>query len=324
MVSTNTDSWATIMVMTDSQLKGNWAEQYISARLAEKGCLVRHVPQGHDIGIDLYCETIEENTPFLHFWCQIKASEKWKGEEKRISFLAKKGEREYWIKQPVPVFVFLVPDLRDELDRKFIPFYICRTDLSIDKTKIDSWKKIESTRDLSDFLRNSLPVLNFLWDLKEGKVSHIKTVKDEYTGFFPSFITQFFEDRLLYSLRSTLWRLSHDIMFPTEASLENFKKCIADDNERRIRSAEPYVKAYQIITEIQNYSSGHYETPCITGLFSELKGELERALSYYEQALSIIERDKRIDTSQGPWRNAKEEIQQHIERIQKKMSCKTP
>jgi hypothetical protein len=36
------------MVMTENQLKGNWAEQYISSRLAENGCLVRHVPQGHD------------------------------------------------------------------------------------------------------------------------------------------------------------------------------------------------------------------------------------------------------------------------------------
>lgn len=180
------------MVMTDNQLKGNWAEQYISARLAEKGCLVRHVSQGHDIGIDLYCETIEENTPFLHFWCQIKTSNKWKGEEKRISFSPKKGEKEYWIKQPVPVLVFLVPDLRDESNRTSIPFYICRTDLGRDRNKIDSWKKIESTSDLSDFLRRDLPYLYFLWELKEGKVSSLKTIKNEYTRFFPSFITQLF------------------------------------------------------------------------------------------------------------------------------------
>ena len=311
------------MVMTDNQLKGNWAEQYISARLAEKGCLVRHVPQGHDIGIDLYCETIEQSTPFLHFWCQIKTSKKWKGKKRGISFSTKKGEKEYWTKQPVPVFVFLVPDLRDKSNNSFIPFYICRTDLSIGGRKIDSWKKVESPGDLSDFLRNDLRILYFSWELKEGKVSHLETVKDEYTRFFPSLSTQFFESKLLDSLRSTLWLLSHDTMFPTEASLENFKKCIADDSERRIRRAEPYVKAYQIITEIQNYSSEHYEVPRIMGLFNELKGEYERALSYYEQSLSIIERDTIIDTSQGFWKNTKEEIQQHIERIQKRISCKT-
>ena len=129
------------MVMKDNQLKGNWAEQYISARLTERGCLVRHVPQGHDIGIDLYCETIEEDTPFLHFWCQIKTSNKWKGDKKRISFPIKKGEKQYWIKQPVPVFVFLVPDLRDEYTERFIPFYICRTDLSGEEKRLIRTKR---------------------------------------------------------------------------------------------------------------------------------------------------------------------------------------
>lgn len=312
------------MVMTDNQLKGNWAEQYISTRLAEKGCLVRHVPQGHDIGIDLYCETIEEHTPFLHFWCQIKTSNKWKGEEESISFSPEKGEKEYWIKQPVPVFVFLVPDLRDEFTRTFIPFYICRTDLGGDEKKIDSYNKIESPSDLSDFLREDLPYLYFLWELREGKVSSLKTVKSEYTRFFPSYSTQHFENNLLVSLRDTLWRLSHDIMFPSAVSLDKFRKCVLDrTEEERARRAEPYVKAYQIITEIQNYSSAHYEVPCIMGLFSELKAEYKKALDYYEQSRSIIERDKIIDTSEGCWKSTKEKIQEHIERTKKKTSSKT-
>jgi len=308
------------MVITDNQLKGNWAEQYISTRLAERGCLVRHVPQGHDIGIDLYCETIEEHTPFLHFWCQIKTSNKWKGEKERIPFSPEKREKEYWIKQPVPVFVFLVPDLRDESIRTFIPFYICRTDLREDKKKIYSYKKIKSSSDLSDFLRKDLPLLYFLWELKEGKVSSLKTVKNEYTRFFPSFITQHFENNLLISLRNTLWRLSHDIMFPNVESIEKFRSGVLDHTEEeRARRAEPYVKAYQIITEIQNYSSEHYEVPCIMGLFSELKTKNKRALSYYEQSLSIIERDKIIDTSEGYWKNTKNEIQEHIKRTKRKL-----
>ena len=151
----------------------------------------------------------------------------------------------------------------------------------------------------------------------------LKTVKNEYTKFFPSFSTQFFENKLLESLRSTLWRLSHDTMFPNKESLNNFKNCILDNIEGRIRRAEPYVKAYQIITEIHKYSSGHYEVPCIMGFFCELKREYERALSYYEQSLHIIESDPIIDTSKGFWKINKEEIQEHIERTKKKMVCIT-
>ena len=55
------------------------------------------------------------------------------------------------------------------------------------------------------------------------------------------------------------------------------------------------------------------------GLFSELKTENKRALSYYEQSLSIIERDKRIDTSEGDWKNTKNEIQEHIKRTKRKL-----
>ena len=308
------------MVMKDNQLKGNWAEQYISARLAERGCLVRHVPQGHDIGIDLYCETIEEHTPFLHFWCQIKTRSKWKGDKKRISFPIEKRKKQYWIKQPVPVFVFLVPDLRDEYTERFIPFYICRTDLRGEGKKIDSYKKIESSSDLSDFLRKDLPILTFYWELRKGKIGSLKTVKEEYTRFFPSFITQNYEPVLLFSLRDTLWRLSHDIMFPSPESYIKFKLCVLDQTkEERARRAEPYVKAYQIITEIQNWFSGHWECPCTMGLFSELKTENQKALSYYEQSLSIIERDKNLDTSEGYWKNTKNEIREHIKRTKRKL-----
>jgi len=53
------------MAITDNQLKGNWGEQYVASQLALEGCFIRHVTQGHDSGIDLYCEIIKDGTPFL-------------------------------------------------------------------------------------------------------------------------------------------------------------------------------------------------------------------------------------------------------------------
>jgi len=60
------------MSFGNNQLKGNWGEQYIASRLTSCDCLVRHVPQGHDSGIDLYCESIKNGNPFLHFFVQVK------------------------------------------------------------------------------------------------------------------------------------------------------------------------------------------------------------------------------------------------------------
>ena len=152
-------------------------------------------------------------------------------------------------------------------------------------------------------------------------MSYIKTVKNGYTRSFPSFIAQNFENKLRESLRYTLWRLSHDIMFPDQTSFNNFKQCIPDSSqERRAKKAEPYIEAYHIITKIQHYFSNHYEAPCTMGLSSELKEDYEKALDYYKQSLSIIEADKNIDTSQGTWKDIKKEIQEHIERTTKKTS----
>ena len=77
------------MTITDEQLKGNWAEQYIASELASQDCFIRRVTQGHDYGIDLYCETVKDNKPFLHFWCQIKTRKRLKGKRKQISFTEK-------------------------------------------------------------------------------------------------------------------------------------------------------------------------------------------------------------------------------------------
>ena len=56
------------MAITPNQLKGNWGEDYTASNLADNNVFVRCVTQGRDTGIDLYCETIKEGEPFLHFW----------------------------------------------------------------------------------------------------------------------------------------------------------------------------------------------------------------------------------------------------------------
>lgn len=58
--------------ISDKQLKGNFAENLVAEWLS-RACLVRPVAVGTDIGIDLYCESLVDNNPHLHFWVQVKA-----------------------------------------------------------------------------------------------------------------------------------------------------------------------------------------------------------------------------------------------------------
>lgn len=304
------------MTITDEQLKGNWAEQYIAGQLASHGCFIRQVTQGHDSGIDLYCETIKDNNPFLHFWCQIKTSKKWKGKYKQLQFTPKKKHREYWLKQPVPVFIFLVPDLRD---KEFVPYYICSAfDLRLrDKEKINSFIKIEKPDDLEEFLEQ-LPFQTYCWELKDGKMSPLKTPNPEYVIHFQSGIAREFEPILQTSIRWTLWRLISDILLYNTTPMELLNKSSLNDEEnRRLIRARPYVKTLE--TFVIEKNDQHYETYLTIGVYYELENEYEKSLKYYKKSLSIINRDPKLDLSEDPWKDLIEEIPQHIERVESKI-----
>jgi len=188
-------------------LTGNWGEQYISERLSSCECFVRHVPQGHDTGVDLYCETTsEDKRPFLHFWCQVKTSKKLKGKKPYITLnrQLKNMKVGYWLKQPIPVFIFRVPDLRNEDIPKegMIPFYIFSAiDFYDGKEKIQSLLKIQTPEDMKKFLNADLLIQTFRWDLMRGRVSHLPDSKPLYTIIFPNGQTLRFEKKLRQSLR---------------------------------------------------------------------------------------------------------------------------
>lgn len=302
------------MTITDEQLKGNWAEQYIAANLASKGCLIRHVTQGHDIGIDLYCETTTGDE-HLHFWCQIKTSKNWKGKRKHLSFKPPKRHKDYWLTQPVPVFIFLVPDLRDGQN---IPYYICNAINLLDGNKINSDCKIENHDDLAKFLNKYLVFQTYLWDIKDGKVSYLKNPKNEYTKQFPSAIAHEFEPELLRSLLYTLWRLSQDILFQgiNPKDLLN-KYTLNNDEKKRFETAKPYMKALEILVLDKN--DEQWQNYATMGVYYELEKDYNTSIECYEKSLSIINSDKNLNKNEDPWKNTIKDIEGHIERVKSKM-----
>lgn len=95
-----------------NRLKGNYAQAIVTEWLSS-ACLVRPVAEGTDIGIDLYCESIIDGTPYLHFWVQVKAispqSVKLIDNIQYASYRFKTQHLHYWKKQPIPVYALLVP-----------------------------------------------------------------------------------------------------------------------------------------------------------------------------------------------------------------------
>ena len=101
------------MVLVDrNRLKGNYAQTLASAWLS-RICLVRPVAEGTDIGVDLYCESVVDSVPYLHFWVQVKAipraSIRVKGGDRIARYSFDRKHLEYWDRQPIPVYALLVP-----------------------------------------------------------------------------------------------------------------------------------------------------------------------------------------------------------------------
>jgi hypothetical protein len=92
----------------ESLLKGNYGEHLVSLILSRM-CLVRPVVGQTDIGVDLYCESVIDTKPFLHFWGQVKSEKDFPDEVTEVSCPFRVSALEYWSRQPVPVLGFLVP-----------------------------------------------------------------------------------------------------------------------------------------------------------------------------------------------------------------------
>ncbi len=293
------------MPITDSQLKGNWAEQYIASQLSAQGCLIRHVPQGHDSGIDLYCEKVEDGEPYLHFWCQIKSSAKWKGKFRTVSFNPRKQHVEYWLKQPVPVFVFLVPDLREETN---IPFYICSAFHSSYKKSL---LKVTSNEELQHFFKSYLPFESFLWDLKNGKVSYLKATKDGYKKSIPKGIAIGFEKNLLLTILWTLHRLGDDYLFDEENQTELVhKKNLTEEEFSRIIHSTVYLKPLEeLVSRINDKHYHYYET---LGKYYELVKKYDKAIEFYKHSLNLLQKDPN-----EIWELEITRLKKHITRVEK-------
>jgi len=100
-----------VTAVDENRLKGNYGTALVSQRLGAE-CLVRPVAADTDVGVDLYCETVVEGLPFLHFWMQVKVGNQircLKGQQPAASCSFDRPHLKYWRRQPVPVFAALVP-----------------------------------------------------------------------------------------------------------------------------------------------------------------------------------------------------------------------
>lgn len=198
----------------ENRLKGNYAENQVSAWLSSH-CLIRPVAEGTDIGIDLYCESIIKSKPHMHFWVQVKAIN-----EKQIR--NKKGEEEawfdfdvkhlqYWLNQPIPVYVFLVP-IKKWPPSKPEKIFVIRVSEHLVKHGIkqksfqrltsDGYFEIEIIDDeINEFISKIVPLDSSALLFKRGIIAPIEYPFETRYAHFPRGIGYRHLDKIITNIR---------------------------------------------------------------------------------------------------------------------------
>ncbi len=174
-----------------NRIIGNYGNTLI-AHLLSENCLVRQVTEGTDIGVDLYCETIEDWKGFLHFWVQVKSGEQIKiKKNKKATCKFEKRHLEYWNRQPVPVFAFYVRKNEESKVKKIyianITKYIMYNGLPKKTKRIESDIVIEINKEkwfeeFHDIIKITTTLIQFR---DFGIISNIPSIKQEYIRKYP-------------------------------------------------------------------------------------------------------------------------------------------
>lgn len=262
--------------MHNNQLQGNWGEQFVAMQLSANNCLIRHVTQGHDCGIDLYCEFVKESIPYISFACQIKTSYKFT-DLNSIHSQCKSlinPHLGYWLNQPIPVYIFFIPSSLKESDSNF-PYYFCNVLDFKQKNKSENnyIKTIEKNEELRNYLNYQLSADVFKWGLKNGNINFLKTPKETYLKQIPTSYTNQFGKEIDQALLNTILLRTYSLR----------------DSEDNL--IDKFVNTLEILLPQLDKKTHYHYYDLLGDYYSKDGKSVKKAIENYYIALSILKTD---------------------------------
>lgn len=294
-------------VIDQNRLKGNYGAAYVTSLLSSE-CLVRPVAIDTDVGVDLYCETVEEELPFLHFWVQVKAG------QEQINILAN-GEGasctfevdhlRYWYRQPVPVYVALVPLEWPVVDVPHV-YIVYVSDQLIENPDLmnGTTRNLRSDyilspgdqQSITDFLQNIVPQSTARLQCKAGIVSSVPTLQPNYVQILPNVPIPIFQREILFQLRRTS---AFSIIFMY------YRGELNESNKLFVQ------KLAEVLANFED--DMHYENFWARALYHHAESNFEDAAHYYQQAIECIQNDPQV-ANQIVWQQKVNEISELLQR----------
>ena len=276
------------MALVDKNRRiGNLGVSKVLARLSGH-CLLRPVAAETDVGVDLFCETVEQHTPFLHFWLQVKTGSQCRvsksGDYASCSFKAK--HISYWARQPVPVFAALVPKPETENSKIYI---ICVTDQLLREEVTD--RKTRTLRsdfsidpgsteeDICYLLETRVPRSTALMSCKAGVVAALPYLYPQNSDWVPLAPVATYEHEILRQIHSTA---AFSILFL------DILKDLAGERHEAFRNILAGVLA--------QFGNNHtWVSYAAQAYCKHIDAEYETAVEFYDKAISDIEDDPDLE-----------------------------
>jgi hypothetical protein len=279
--------------VSEERLKGNYGAALVTARLSGE-CLVRPVATDTDVGVDLYCETVVEGQPFLHFWVQVKTGAQCHLDRAAMTASCRfaRDHLDYWFRQPVPVYAALVPTdwpVRVEPDIYLIDLttYLLMAGLpdpyqSTTLSANTQWPAGDQDR-VRAFLTEVVPDTTARLTCARGVVASSPTLTPQYVQRFPPVPVARFKDVIREQLRHTA---AFSVMF----------SALAGD-----RTAEDQAFRRLLARIVEQFGHDpHWENFMARACSSHADGDYGQAVALYEDAIRCIRTDPELP-SQANW-----------------------
>jgi hypothetical protein len=273
--------------VSEERLKGNYGAGLVIARLSGE-CLVRPVAADTDVGVDLYCETVVEGQPFLHFWMQVKTGAQCHLDRSTSTASCRFGRDhlDYWFRQPVPVYAALVPTdwpVRAEPDIYIIDITTSMLlpdlhNMGESATFRSHYRWPAGAQDwVQAFLTEVVPATTARLQCFHGVVASTPTLTPQYVQEYPAVPVSRFKEEILQQLRTTA---AFSAIFSALSGAP-----AAEDTEFRHLLA-------RIVDQFGD--DRHWENFMSRACASHADGDYVQAVTLYEEAKRCIREDTNL------------------------------
>ncbi len=297
------------MLVPENRLKGNFGAAYVAALLSTD-CLVRPVAADTDVGIDLYCETVQQRETFLHFWVQVKAGGQCRlaADKKSARCRFERVHLSYWARQPVPVFAALVPTTWPVRSKPLV--YIVDLTRYLIESGVPKSKGVSLTstsmlnpqdqESVLQFLREDVPRSHAILKCRDGVVANVPMQTPQYIQQYPEM-----------PIKKHLHAIYHQIRRTGALAL------VLMDDSKSLMNANPAQRRV-IARAVEAFEDDqHWENFMACGLSNHADGHFDVAAQWYRRAIDCIRRDRKV-AHLPEWVETVAHIEKRLARAQKR------